>query len=294
MILNGQAPCFSPSLKLCACLNKYPVSHRVATRFLDFELQTKIEVWSLSEPFNIIERGKIPLGATMLFGFPDVGLVGVIAASQLIEELNLTEIAYVESDLLPPLIVLHEGLPHSPVRILGNNNTLLAISETPIPVDIIYPVIYALIDWGKRKGVKIMISLSGIPLQDREDAKELKAFVAASSPDALKLAQGKQLDILTDGYIVGPQAVILHRCAHIEMPALTLLAQCYVNYPDPEAAAVVLEELAKFTGIKVNVTKLIEKGEEIRVRARDVMQRTEQEMTKMKKGQEYDIPMYVS
>ena len=248
----------------------------------------------MSEPFNIIERGKIPLGATMLFGFPDVGLVGVIAASQLIEELNLTEIAYVESDLLPPLIVLHEGLPHSPVRILGNNNTLLAISETPIPVDIIYPVIYALIDWGKRKGVKIMISLSGIPLQDREDAKELKAFVAASSPDALKLAQGKQLDILTDGYIVGPQAVILHRCAHIEMPALTLLAQCYVNYPDPEAAAVVLEELAKFTGIKVNVTKLIEKGEEIRVRARDVMQRTEQEMTKMKKGQEYDIPMYVS
>jgi len=248
----------------------------------------------LSESFNIIERGKIPSGATMLFGFPDVGLVGVIAASQLIQELNLSEIAYVDSDLLPPLIVLHEGLPHSPVRIFGNNDILLAISETPIPADIIYPVINALIDWGKRKGVKMMISLSGIPMQDREDAKELKAFVAASSPDALKLAQSKQLDILTDGYIVGPQAVILHRCAQTGMLALILVAQCYVNYPDPEAAAVVLEELIKLTGIKVDVSKLLEKGEEIRVKARDVMQRTQQEMTKMKKGQEYDIPMYVS
>lgn len=249
---------------------------------------------SLSEPINIVEIGKIPSGTTMLFGFPDVGLVGVIAASQLAEELNLAEVAYVDSKLLPPLIVLHEGLPHSPLRIFGNNEILLAISETPIPVDIIYPVMYALIDWGKRKSVKVMISLSGIPIQDREDAKELKAFVAASTSDALKLAESKQLEIMTDGYIVGPQAVMLQRCAQIGMPALMLLAQCYLNYPDPEAAAVVLKELAQLTGIKVDVAKLIEKGEEIRIRARDVMQRTQQEMTKMRKGQEYDIPLYVS
>jgi hypothetical protein len=38
----------------------------------------------------------------------------------------------------------------------------------------------------------------------------------------------------------------------------------------------------------------LEKGEEIRVKARDVMKRTQQEMSNMKKGQEYDIPMYVS
>jgi uncharacterized protein len=73
-----------------------------------------------------------------------------------------------------------------------------------------------------------------------------------------------------------------------------LLSQCFFNYPDPEAAAEVLKELAKVTGLKVDVSKLLDKGEEIRLRARDVMQRTQQEMSKMKKGQEYDIPMYVS
>jgi predicted ATP-grasp superfamily ATP-dependent carboligase len=72
------------------------------------------------------------------------------------------------------------------------------------------------------------------------------------------------------------------------------MSQCFFNYPDPEASAEVLKGLANVTGIKVDVAKLIEKGEEIRLKARDVMQRTQQEMSKMKKTQELDLPMYVS
>ena len=243
---------------------------------------------------NIIEKKQIPQGATMLFGFPDVGLVGVIAASHLMEELNLAEVAYMDSKLLPPLIVLHNGLPHSSIRIFGNHNILLAVSEMPLAADVIYPVIDALIDWGKAKKVKMMVSLSGIPIQDRQDAKELKVFAAASTPEMLKMVQDKGIEALLEGYLVGPQAIMLMRCAQIGLPAMTLLAQCFVNYPDPEAAAEVLKGLAKVTGIKVDIAKLLEKGEEIRLKARDVMKRTQEEMSKMKKTQEYDIPVYVS
>jgi uncharacterized protein len=247
----------------------------------------------LSE-INIIEKKQIPQGATMLFGFPDVGLVGVIAASHLMEELNLAEVAYMDSKLLPPLIVLHDGLPHSSIRIFGNHNILLAVSETPLAADVIYPVIDALINWGKAKKVKMMVSLSGIPIQDRQDAKELKVFAAASTPEMLKMVQDKGIEALLEGCMVGPQAIMLMRCAQIGLPAMTLLAQCFVNYPDPEAAAEVLKGLAKVTGIKVDTAKLLEKGEEIRLKARDVMKRTQEEMSKMKKTQEYDIPVYVS
>jgi uncharacterized protein len=248
----------------------------------------------LSEEVKIVEKTKIPSGATLIFGFPDVGLVGVIAASHLIDELNLTEVAYMDSKLLPPLIVLHEGLPHSSVRIFGKDNILLAISEAPIPADILYPVMDALIDWAKNKNVKMMISLSGIPIQDRQDAKELKAFAAASNTEALKLAQTKNIEVLTEGYMVGPQAIMLQRAANSGTPAVALLAQCFYNYPDPEAAAEVLKEMGKITGVNVNISKLLEKGEEIRLKARDVMKRTQEEMSKTKKGQEMDIPMYVS
>ena len=248
----------------------------------------------MSEEVKIIEKKNIPTGATLLFAFPDVGLVGVIAASHLIDELGLTEVAHLDSNLLPPLIVLHEGLPHSSIRIFAGQDILLAVSEVPIPTEAIYPIMDALINWGKSTNVKMMISLSGLPIQDRQDVTELKSFAAASNAEELKTAQEKGLEILTEGYMVGPQAVMLQRAAEAGSPALTLLAQCFYNYPDPEAAAEVLKELAKITGLKVNVAKLLEKGEEIRLRARDVMKRTQQEMSKMKKGQEYDIPMYVS
>ena len=248
----------------------------------------------MSEEVRIIERKEIPRNAVMLFGFPDVGLVGVIAASHLISDLDLTEVAYMDSKLLPPLIVLHEGLPHSPIRIFGNHNILLAVSETAISADTIYPVMHALIDWGRSKNVKMMISMSGIPVQDRQDIEKLKVFAAASSPEKLKVVQDKGLEVLKEGYMVGPQAVMMQYCANTGVPAITLLAQCFFKYPDPEAAAALLKELTNVAGIKVDISKLLEKGEEIRLRARDVMKRTQQEMSKMKKTQEYDIPMYVS
>jgi uncharacterized protein len=74
---------------------------------------------------------------------------------------------------------------------------------------------------------------------------------------------------------------------------IALLAQSFYNYPDPEAAAMVLKELSHIFEIKVGISKLLEKGEEIRLKARDIMKRTQQEMNRMKKSQEYDLPLYV-
>jgi uncharacterized protein len=244
------------------------------------------------EEVRVVERGEVHEGCVMLFGFPDVGLVGVIATSHLASKLEgLREVASVESELLPPLVVLHEGLPHSPIRVFGNHNILLALSEAAIPADLIYPVMRALIDWGRSRKVKMMISLSGIPVPERHEIEKLKVFAAASSPEALRMVQESGIEVLREGYMVGPHAIMLQRCASMGVPAVALLAQCFFNYPDPEAAAEVLRELAKLTGLKVDVSSLIEKGEEIRLRARDVMKRTQQELLRMRKAQEYDVPM---
>ena len=246
------------------------------------------------DDIKIVEKESVAPGATMLFGFPDVGLVGVIAASHLVDELKMSEVAYIDSQQLPPIIVLHEGLPHSTIRIFAGNSLILAAAETPIAADMIYPIMDSLIEWGKNKKVKTMISLSGLPVQERQDMQELKVFGAASSADMLKTVESKGIETLTEGYMVGPQAVMLLRCAQLDVPAIALLAQCFLNYPDPEAAAEVLKTLDQIVGIKVDVAKLLEKGEEIRLKARDVMRRTQEEMSKMKKGQEYDIPVYVT
>jgi len=98
---------------------------------------------------------------------------------------------------------------------------------------------------------------------------------------------------LKEGYMVGPQALTMRYCAERKLSAIVLLAQSFHNYPDPEAAAVAINELAKITELKIDVSKLLEKGEEIRLRARDIMKRTQRELTHMKKSREYDLPLYV-
>lgn len=247
----------------------------------------------MSELVKIVEKKPIPSGATMLIGLPDVGLVGLIATSYLISELNLEEIAYVDSDLLPPVVVLHEGLPHAPLRIYGNKDFIAIISELAIPAKALHRVMRALVDWGQTKKVKMIVAMGGIPIENRQTITEPKVYGAASSAELLETLSKKELSILNEGYMVGPQALAMRYSAEKKISAIALLAQSFYNYPDPEAAAMTLKELSKITEIKIDVSKLLEQGEEIRLKARDIMKRTQGEMTKMKKSQEYDLPLYV-
>jgi uncharacterized protein len=247
----------------------------------------------LSKSVEIVEKKTAPSEATMLIGLPDVGLVGLIATSYLITELKLEEIAYMDSDLLPPVVVLHKGLPHAPLRIYGNQNLIVVISELAVPVPAIYTVMREIVDWGQAKKVKRIVSMGGIPVENRQAITEPQVFGAASNQELLDTLTKKGLSVMNEGYIVGPQALSMRYSISKKVPAIAILAQSFYNYPDPEAAAMVLKEFSRIFEIKVDVSKLREKGEEIRLKARDIMKRTQQEMNRMKKSQEYDLPLYV-
>ncbi|MCW4015974.1 MAG: PAC2 family protein [Candidatus Bathyarchaeota archaeon] len=247
----------------------------------------------MSESVKIVENKPIPSDATMLIGLPDVGLVGLIATSYLITELNLEEIAYMDSDLLPPVVVLHDGLPHAPLRIYGNKNLIAVISELAVPAPAVYTVMRELVDWAQIKKIKTILSMGGIPVENRQSIKEPEVFAAASNQELLNTLTKNGLKTMKEGYIVGPQALSMRYSLNKKMQAVAILAQSFYNYPDPQAAAMVLKELSKISDIKVDVSKLLEKGEEIRLKARDMMKRTQQEMNRMQKTQEYDLPLYV-
>jgi uncharacterized protein len=247
----------------------------------------------LSESVKIVEKQSVPSEATMIIGLPDVGLVGLIATSYLISELNLEEIAYMDSDMLPPVVVLHNGLPHAPLRIYGKQKLIAVISEMAVPAPAIYPIMREIVEWAEAKKVKRIISMGGIPVQDRQTITEPKVFGAASNQKQINMLSEKGLQIMKEGYIVGPQALGMRYSSNKMLSVIALLAQSFYNYPDPEAAAMVLKELTKISEIKVDISKLLEKGEEIRLQARDIMKRTQQEMNRMKKSQEYDLPLYV-
>ena len=229
----------------------------------------------------------------MIVGLPDVGLVGLIATSYMISELNLEEIAYMDSDLLPPVVVLHQGLPWAPLRFYGNQNLIAVISELAVPAPAVYTVVREIVDWGQANKVKRIVSIGGIPVESRQSIKEPKVFGAASNQELLDMLTQSGVNIMNEGYMVGPQALSMRYSINKNISAIAILAQSFYNYPDPQAAAIALKELSKISEVKVDVSKLLEKGEEIRLKARDIMKRTQQEMKRMKKSQEYDLPLYV-
>jgi len=242
-----------------------------------------------SDLVRVVQRGRLPRKFTLMNGLPDVGLVGVVAGSQIVSSLGMKEIGTIESELFPPLVVLHGGVPKSPIRIYGKESLVVIIGETAIPAGVVYPIAEAIVDWASSAGAGLILSIGGMAVQNRQDIESPKVFAALSDKKLSKLLNGSA-EVLGEGYIVGTYALMLKRCAEIGLPAIALLTQSYYNYPDPEAAAAAVESVNKILGLKVNTSELLRKGEEIRLRSKDVMKRTQAEMTKINKGQEYDVP----
>jgi len=244
----------------------------------------------LSHVVSVVEKEAIPEEPIIIAGLPDIGLVGVIAAVHIASSLNMKDVGSVESDLLPPLVVLYNGLPKPPVRILSSGKLVVILSETAIPASAVYKVAHAIVQWALEKKAKLLVSIGGVAVEDRHSIDKPKVFASASDEATLDTVKGKGVEPLDKGYIVGPYALILRYSAMQNIPAISLLAEAFFNYPDPEAAASAITELNKILDLNVDVSKLREKGEEIRLASKDIMRRTQLEMAKMRKSQEYDVP----
>lgn len=238
---------------------------------------------------RILTTAPIPKDAVLVAGLPDVGLVGLLAASHMISQLKLEEVGAIESDLLPPMIVLHGGLPKAPVRIFAGGSLVVIISETVIPGSLVRPLATGIVDWARGKDVKLFLSLGGMAVANRQDIDAPKVFAALSSKEMESKLHGAA-EVLEEGYIVGAYGLILRNCAAASLPAITLLTQSHYNYPDPEAAGAALTAVNKILGLKVDVSELLKNGEEIRLKSKDMMHRTHEEMSRMDKSHEYDLP----
>ncbi|NIM45840.1 MAG: proteasome assembly chaperone family protein, partial [Nitrososphaeria archaeon] len=90
--------------------------------------------------------------------------------------------------------------------------------------------------------------------------------------------------------MVGPHVAILKEALKRKVDSVILLAQSHYQYPDPGAASSVVNVLNRLLGFKVDVGKLLEQAEEIRLKTRETMQRTYKAMQKMQKMQEQELP----
>jgi len=247
-----------------------------------------------AEAVTIVETAPIGSIKHCIVGLPDVGLVGLIAVSHIIHSLEMPEVGHFESDILPPIVVIHKGDPKAPFRVYSKEKLAIITSEVPFSTATLPMLARAIVDWAKSKEVELLISVSGTAVQNRLDIENPAVYGIGASSAEKQLLGKADIEPLEEGFMVGPHALILKECQKKNIPNVVLLAQSHYQYPDPGAAASIISALNKLLNLNVDTKQLLEQAEEIRLKTRELMQRTQRSMQGMQKTQEQEFPaMYV-
>jgi uncharacterized protein len=219
----------------------------------------------------------------IIVGVPEAGLVGTISASYLIQQLKLPEAGYVDSELVPPVVV-HDSKPKRPIRIFGRNELVVIASEVPLNPRLSLEFAAEVARWAKARNSKILVGITSVPFESRmENVEEGKVNVLALASESRIEDMFKQIGAspFEEGVIVGTYAKLLQHCIDLGQPNLTLLAEAYPQFPDPGAAAAAIEVLNRVLPIQVDVGNLIKQADEVRLRMRQLMARTQENMKRM-------------
>jgi uncharacterized protein len=246
------------------------------------------------DELRIVEVKPLSGLRTCIIGLPDVGLVGLITANHLVNSLGLDEAGYLESKLLPPVIVVHNGEPKPPVRFFAQGGLAILTSEIPIPASVLSLLADEVLNWASAKGFELLVSVSGIAVPNRLEIDTPEVYGVASTEKARRILEDSKIPLLEEGFMVGPHAAILGESLKRRVDSIILLAQSHYQYPDPGAAASIINILNRLLSLNVEVKTLLEQAEEIRLKTREIMQRTYKAMQRMQKMQEQELPpMYV-
>jgi len=197
-------------------------------------------------------------------GLPGVGLVGKIAADHLVESMDLVEYATVHCDGLPEVAVF-QGDEHTyrpPVRIYADaeRDLLVLRSDVPVSPSAADDFAVCLVRWLSDQDATPLF-LSGLPAE-KSGVPELYG-VASDDSDSL-LDEHDIGSPPQSGVISGPTGALLYQSQVEAFDAYGLVVESNSDFPDPEAARVLLlDGIAPTAGISVDTDRLVEQAEEI-------------------------------
>ncbi|MEM3032378.1 MAG: PAC2 family protein [Nitrososphaerota archaeon] len=240
---------------------------------------------------QINDRIEDATGKVVLQGFPDVGLVGSITVSYLVDQLQLKEVGYVDSEALPPIATIRNSEVKELLRIYEGRSAIVFLSEIPVPANMIKPLAAAMIRWARGKGVSRIYCLTGLAEPNRLEIETPKIYVSGSSAKLVEeMADRLEAEVLQEGFVAGINAELMKQGVRNRYDVGVLLVQSHYNYPDPGAAAQLLLKMPRLIGEEVDVNPLLQSAEMVRMQLRDLMRRTSDTMGVMQKSKELELP----
>lgn len=210
--------------------------------------------------YDIVMERDPPDVDIIVAGFPGLGLIGGIASEQLINTLELDQVASVHCDEFPPTAVIFNGVPRRPVRIFTNDKFMLIKSDMIIPNNLASSLASWLVDWTKERGIKEMIIFDGITARESEDRK---VWGVLSAHGVESEAKKFNVDVIDRGAISGISSSILLEAHEKKLRALGLFAEGNPEIPDARASASILDKFSEYTGTNIETETLIESAKHL-------------------------------
>jgi len=230
--------------------------------------------YTYSPEVQIYELKKVDLkGATVIDGFPSVGLVSSIVANYIVNTLNLEQIAIMDSPHFPALSLIKNSEPCSPVRIYANRKKehdgeqiVVFISEFQPPENLIKPIARALIDWSQDERCSRIISPEGVipNTEENGEGEKKEVYGISSTQSGRKILKDVDISGFDEGVITGVAGVLLNEGKKRDFDVIALLAEANPEYPDARAAGNIIKTMDRmFLHIDIDPQPLFAKAEEI-------------------------------
>jgi uncharacterized protein len=198
---------------------------------------------------------------TVIMGFPGTGLVGSVAASQIVEALSMAFGGYLSSSEFAPLAAIHDYKPMPAARIhySEKHNMVVIISEMTIPVGSSLEVADKIFEFAKSIDASAIISLGGISLQDEKKG----VFIVSSDAEVVKDVIAKKIaKPIKEGATTGVTGILLTKGTLEHFPVTTILAESSEEFLDPKAASNVIRVLSRIINVQISTVRLEKEAEE--------------------------------
>ncbi len=239
----------------------------------------------MADGIQIYELRRMDLrGATVIDGFPSVGLVSSIVANYLINALGLIQIGIMDSPYFPTVALVRDGKPMNPVRIYSGpkqhedqDQLVVFISEFQPPPNLIKGIASAVLDWATDAKCIQLLCPEGLII-DRETGEDrtVEVYGIASTDRANELLKKNEVQLFEEGVITGVAGVLLNEGRKRDFDVITLLSEAHPDYPDARAAARVIETIDKILlHTELDAKPLYEEAERIENQLKSIHQQTE-------------------
>lgn len=195
----------------------------------------------------------------LIEGFPGLGLAGTIGAKYLVERLKFEEYGYLTASIFLPIVRIHDGLPVYPSRIYINKEKklLVLISEQIIPKNYTDHIAKCIVGWLQEKGIKKVISLSGITV----DKKSQKIYGIAANQKSKELLKKYGVEGIKEGITTGITALILMNLKNTDIEAVSILGNVTIA-ADYKAAAGLIKKLNEMLNLNIDIKPLLKEAKE--------------------------------